>query len=786
MKKLILLFVITFSVGSYAQLDKSKIAKPGTISGKVIDQKSNESLPYVNIVIRDIAKKIITGGITDLDGKFKVKNIPEGISVLEIQFIGYKTYSKEINIKRGSFRLNLGTIPLSEDSAMLDEVEIRAEVSTVVQKIDRKVINVGKDLTAAGATASELLNNVQSVSVDSQTGALSLRGNSNVRVLVDGKPTNISTAQLLQQIPSSSIKSIELITNPSAKYNPEGMSGIVNIILNKKANIGFNGSLNTGITQATYTSYNGSLDMNYKTGKVNFYTNYGYNNRKQNNFGNVTRTGANASTQRFNFDNHNKSHLLKFGADIYINDKNTLSFYTTQNFADNFGSGGTKVYDTNNNLLIDAPFTSDSGDNKSSVYNLNYKVDFDKKGHNLELEATYSNSDAPEYAVRNTGTENIGNKRSNTLFNIDYTNPISKNGKLELGAEVRINETENKNENTNALNSSFKYDRKMYSAYINYGHKFNKITMQVGARLEQYNVDGLFNQDTKTPSPYTSDIFSIYPSAFFTYTPSEKNQFQLSYSRRVDRPSIQQVNPIREWSTPLITSLGNPDLLPQFTNSFEVNYTRQIKGGSVTFGTFFRRVNDEISTILYKDPNDPTNTKQIKSDDNFDGNNRYGFEASSNYKVANWWRVNASLDFYSQTLKGIVANSQTEVTNNAFNVRVSNSFNATKNLRIQLFGMYRGANKTLQFNASEMWMVASGASYRVLKGKGNVTFRVNDIFNTARFKFNSTTPFTQTGQFQGDNQSVFLGFNYRFGGGKNRAKSRRNRDNNEKEGGGFI
>ena len=419
MKKLILLFVLTISVGSYAQLDKSKIAKPGTISGKVIDQETTETLPYVNIVIRDIDKKIITGGITDLDGNFKVKDIPEGVSVIEIQFIGYKTYSKKINIKRGSFRQNLGTISLAEDSAMLDEVEIRAELSTVIQKIDRKVINVGKDLTAAGATASELLNNVQSVSVDSQTGALSLRGNSNVRVLVDGKPTNISTAQLLQQIPSSSIKSIELITNPSAKYNPEGMSGIVNIILNKKANIGFNGSVNTGVTQATYTSYNGSLDMNYKTGKVNFYTNYGYNNREQNNFGNVTRTGANASTQRFNFDNLNKTHLLKFGADIYINDKNTLSFYTTQNFADGFGSGGTKVYDTNNNLLIDAPFTSDSGGNTSGVYNLNYKVDFDKKGHNLELEATYSNSDSPEYAVRNTGTENIGNERSCLLYTSD-------------------------------------------------------------------------------------------------------------------------------------------------------------------------------------------------------------------------------------------------------------------------------------------------------------------------------------------------------------------------------
>ncbi len=787
MKKIILLFILTLSISSYAQLDKSKISRPGIISGKVIDQTSKEALPYVNIVIKDVAKKIITGGITTLDGKFRVKNIPEGVSILEVQFIGYKTYSREITINNKNRRLNLGTVSLNEDATTLDEVEIRAEVSTVVQKIDRKVINVGKDLTAAGATAAELLNNVQSVSVDSQTGALSLRGNSNVRVLVDGKPTNMSTAQLLQQIPSTSIKSVELITNPSAKYNPEGMSGIINIILNKNANIGFNGSVNTGITQGINTRGNGSLDMNYKTGKVNFYTNYGFNKGKNGGGGNVTRTGTNASRQEFEFLNDNTSHLIKLGADIYIDKKNTISFYTTQNFSDGIGTGSTKVFDPAGTLLIDSPFTSTSDGSRSSAYNLNYKLDFSKKGHNIEFEATFSDSDSPEYAQRNTGNEDISNKRSNTLFNVDYTNPISKNGKLELGAELRINKTDNINVNTNALNSSFSYDRKIHSAYINYGHKFNKVTMQIGARFEQYNVDGLFNEETVAPSAYTSSIFSVYPSAFFTFNPSDKNQFQLSYSRRVDRPSIQQVNPIREWSTPLVRSLGNPDLLPQFTNSFEVNYTRQIKGGSLTMGTFFRRVNDEISTILYADPDDVTGTQQIKSDDNFDANNRYGLEASLSYRVAKWWRINSSLDFYSQTQRGVVASVNKEVTNSAFNIRLSNSFTASKKLRFQLFTMFRGANKSLQFDAKDMWMVNTGASYRILKGKGTINARVNDIFRTARFRFSTTTPFTQSGQFRGDSRTAYIGFNYRFGGGKNKAKRRRNRDDNEKRGGGgFI
>jgi len=787
MKKLILLFILTLSISSYAQLDKSKISRPGIISGKVIDQTSKEALPYVNIVIKDIAKKIITGGITTLDGKFRVKNIPEGVSILEVQFIGYKTYSREITINNKNRRINLGTVSLSEDATTLDEVEIRAEVSTVIQKIDRKVINVGKDLTAAGATAAELLNNVQSVRVDSQTGALSLRGNSNVRVLVDGKPTNMSTAQLLRQIPSNSIKSIELITNPSAKYNPEGMSGIINIILNKSANIGFNGSVNTGITRGQNTRYNGSLDMNYKTGKVNFYTNYGYNSGKNGGAGNVTRTGTNASRQEFEFFNNNTSHLIKLGADIYINKKNTISFYTTQNFSDGIGTGSTKVFDPAGTLLIDSPFTSTSDGSRSSAYNFNYKLDFAKKGHNIEFEATFSDSDSPEYAIRNTGNENISNKRSNTLLNVDYTNPTSKNGKLELGAEIRINNTENININTNSLNSSFSYDRKIHSAYINYGHKFNKVTMQIGARFEQYNVDGQFNVDTQTPSSYTNSIFSVYPSAFFTFNPSDKNQYQVSYSRRVDRPSIQQVNPIREWSTPLVTSLGNPNLLPQFTNSFEINYTRSLNKGSLSLGTFFRRVNDEISTILYKDPNDPTDTKQIKSDANFDANNRYGFEASLNYRMAKWWRINPSLDFYSQTQRGVVANVQSEVKNTAFSIQLSNSFTATKNLRFQLFTMFRGANKSLQFDAKDMWMVNTGASYRVLKGKGNITLSASDIFRTARFRFSTTTPFAQAGQFRGDSRTVRVGFNYRFGGGKNKAKRRRNRDNNEKRGGGgFI
>ena len=217
MKKVLLLVLLVVTTNFYAQMSKENLPKPGSISGKVIDNNSKEPLPYVNIVVRDFVKKIITGGITNENGVFIVKDLPKGKSIVEVQFIGYKVFSKEISVTNKNKSIDLGTISLSESSDSLDEVVVRAETSSVVQKVDRKVINVGKDLTAAGTTASELLNNVQSVSVDSQTGQISLRGNANVRILVDGRPTNIPAAQLLRQIPSTSIKSVELITNPSAK-----------------------------------------------------------------------------------------------------------------------------------------------------------------------------------------------------------------------------------------------------------------------------------------------------------------------------------------------------------------------------------------------------------------------------------------------------------------------------------------------------------------------------------------------------------------------------------------
>ncbi len=354
---------------------------------------------------------------------------------------------------------------------------------------------------------------------------------------------------------------------------------------------------------------------------------------------------------------------------------------------------------------------------KTQTYNVNYKVEFEKEGHNLEFEGNLSNTNTPEEAVfmelNNPSNpilnyeDDIDNDNNNMTLNLDYVNPLSESTKLELGLEARIRNMENTRITTQERYSvdddgniigtepiedaDYQYNRDIYSAYATFSKQFEKLSMQLGARLENYNVEAIFNGD----KIFEDDYVTLYPSAFVTYSLSEKNQFQVSYSRRVDRPGFQQVNPIREWSTPQITSVGNPSLQPQFTNSIELNYTRNVKNGSFTFGTFYRMISNNITRVVFEDPLDPN--KIILTFANTDNTNAYGFEASAKYDFTKWWDANMSFDIYNQTEKGVIGSESIEVQNTTWNLRVNNNFKVVKNLRLQWFTMYRGANQNLQF-----------------------------------------------------------------------------------------
>ncbi len=823
MKKSILCCMLLLYSIIYSQPSANKILKDGSVSGKVLDAKLNEPLPYVNVIIKTPSGEIITGGITDENGNFKITKIPEGNATVSIQYIGYKTINKTINITKNNYNIKLGNIMLEEDAESLDEITIVAEVSTIQQKVDRKVITIGKDLTTSGPTASDIMNNLPSVSIDQQTGDVSLRGNQNVRVMVDGKLSNIPAAQLLRQIPSTSIKQIELITNPSAKYDPDGMSGIINIILHKNITIGFNGNLNVGISHEVEAKFNSSIDMNYRNGKLNFYGSYGNNISRNANFGNIDRPQQ-GSQQLFNFLDNRKSHLFKFGIDFYLNKKNTISVFTNQNIFDGGTNGLTRVLFENDTPFNQAQTFENENENDSQQYNFNYKLDLDKEGHNIEVEVDYNiydgNADTDNifsgFIIRPNFFELTDTERNRTTVNLDYVNPLSDKAKLEFGLQARLfDNTINYNSDARERNqigdyipttTVFNYSRDIYSAYATYGKKLEKWSYQIGLRAEtvEVNADALktdLQTNEETLIPFDNDYFQIYPSGSFTYNPSEKNSYQFSYSRRIDRPGIGQVNPLPEWNTPLVSSFGNQELQPQFTNSFEVNYTRQLKKGSITAGVFYRIIEDEISRAVFVDRTDLN--RIILTYDNFDNTSAFGVEFSSNYRPTKWWSINGSIDLFSQTQKSIaerltqapeiatindIVTETVTVDNIAWNFRMFNNFKVNKKLSFSAFAFYRGRNKGIQFNAEPMYFVNVGMRYNFLEeNRATFSLNFNDIFDTMRFGFEGDRPFNSVGEFNWESNTIFAGLSYRFGGGKYRAKSRKRRDNDEKSGsGGFM
>ena len=823
MKKFTQLCIFLYAILAFAQPPKLG-AKDGSISGRVVDATLKQPLPYVNVIVKGISDNIITGGITNDDGSFKIEKIPEGKIIIEITYIGYRTEFREATIGNGKYKIDLGDIFIEEDAESLEEVTVVAEITTIQQKIDRKVINIGKDLTTSGPTASDIMNNIPSVNIDQQTGGISLRGNQNVQVMVDGKLSNIPAAQLLKQIPSTSIKQIELITNPSAKFNPEGMSGIINIILHKNVNIGFNGNLNLGLSYQLEPKFNSSIDMNYRNGKLNFYGSYGNNISDNRNTGLLTQRQADVA-QTFDFLEERNSHLFKVGIDYYITDKHTISIFTNQNIFDGGTLGETKLFPISNASNVQTQRFNGNNDNESQQYNFDYKLDFEKEGHNIELEVDHNIYDSEVeilnafsgVQVRPNFDEFTFTDRNRTTINLDYVNPLSENAKLELGVQARLYDNAvTYNSDARVQNefgdyiptlTNFDYERNIYSAYASYGNKLDKWSYQVGLRAETVQVEAIavetdLTDNTLSTFPFENDYLQVYPSAFLTYNPSEKNSYQLSYSRRVDRPGVGQVNPIPEFNTPLISQFGNPELEPQFTNSIEVNYTRNLEKGSITAGVFYRLIEDEINQGVFVDRSNLGSGRVILTHDNFDNTSAYGIELSSNYKPTTWWSFNASFDLYTRKQTGIAESldptilnpvesdinlSSVEVDNIIYNFRVFNNFKATNNLSFSAFAMYRGKDTGLNFEMDPMYFVNLGLRYSFLEdNRATFSMNFNNVFDTQEISIVSERPFRQDVNFMPEFKTIFAGLSYRFGGGKYKAKSRKRRDDNEKSGGGIL
>ena len=791
-----LFIIVTLSAHSLFAQGKTQRKGQGTLSGIVMDENLNEPIPFVSVFIQiKGATEILAGQITDAEGKFEISEIPIGDYVLTVKFVGFKDIAQEITVGPESQNQELGVLLMYDDVEVLGTVEVTAERSTIEQKVDRKVINIGKDLATSGPTAADLMGNLPSVDVD-QEGNISLRGNENVMVLVDGKPTNQSASQLLQQIPSGSIKSIELITNPSAKYVPEGMSGIINIVLHKNTSLGFNGNVRGRMTVGEEIRSNGSLDLNYRTKQLNFFLNYANTDGPTPTRGTIDRMDENSNEIWFSLTDRT-THLVKTGFDFDISEKTVFSTYAIINSFKNQSFRSTDILFPGSQLLNFGQEYSSDIKNSTTTYNFDLKHRFTKSSV-LELEvdrSVFHGDEAADFAFYGTAfeadeaVELIGNNRNNITINLDYEVGFGSSKKLELGFEARIQRTDNTYETTNPSfeNGTYDLNRDIYAAYFTFSHKLGKWSYQLGARLEEFNQESFFTEGEANTARFDDLIKTIYPSVALSYVPdprSQKNAFNLSLSRRVDRPNITQLNPMRAWSSARITNVGNPALIPQFTNSVELNYTRQLKSGSVTSGIFYRKIFDEITRFGFNDMENPGNI--LFSYDNYQNNEAYGFELSGNYQITSNWSFSSSFDIYSQEQRGVAQDEFREVRNTIYNLRTNHSYKVNKRLTLQLVALYRGGNTNLQYRTLSFYFVNAGARYSVFEGKGTLSVNFNDIFHTQRFAFEGARPVLQTGDYRWDSRTVLVGYAHRFGKGKKRATKRKKRDSNEKKNvGGF-
>lgn len=770
------------------------------VKGKIENVK-NEAVGMAAIQIYKAgAAELFDEVYANEDGSFEIPDLEDGTYRLVITEFGYKQSVTVAEVKGGELILEKIVLEAAPTETIeLKGAFVRAEVSQYRNEIDKRVVEVGNDLVSAGANAAAVLNNIPSVNVDQQTGELSLRGNENVKIFIDGKPSSLSAAQVLKQIPSNQIKSIEIITNPSAKYEADGKSGIINIIMVKGKKKGYNVGLNTGYEQGKRSRFNNSLTANINTGSFNFFGNYSYNKRPSEFHGYLDNFDT-KRWQAIDILNKDESQAAKFGFDWFINDKTALTVYTNQWFGKGTGEIGSDIRETDTGILHPNSAAFD-GDWKSQDYSLNFKRDFDKPDHNIVLDAFLSQSKNTDlrnmmntYPSNQDFFEDRDEKTDNIRINLDYTNQIKDGGKIEAGLQFR----RQKNNNTLLTDrrvdiegtlvdpsTNFDFTRDFLSAYVNYGQKFGKFGMQLGLRAEHYQDKATYFYNNSIGS-IKKDKLDFFPSAFLTYDVTEKGQILLNYSRRIDRPGISQLSPVAEWSTPMMTSIGNPDLRPEYTDSFEVGYLQRLGKNTITGNAFYRIIKDNIFRNVLIDEKD--REKFIQNYENYDEVNAYGFELSFNLVPTKWWSSNISGDYTFNTMVVQRMDEQDipytqEIDANRLTARMSNNFKVNKSISLQHFFMYQGKFRFIQGEMQDMWRMDLGARYTFMDGKASISARVSDIFRTFYGRLEMTDPARGYGNFRWEAQTLNIGFTYNFGG-KVRSRSDAQQNKSESSGGG--
>ncbi|WEK19106.1 MAG: TonB-dependent receptor [Candidatus Pedobacter colombiensis] len=752
----------------------------GKITAKVVDAQSNETIPFASaIIINRKTKAVVKGTQADVNGNLLVNGLPKGVFTFKVSYIGYQTMVRDsVSISDVQNAVNLGTIKMKPaKGTALKEVAITGQKSTMQLGIDKKVFSVDQSLVSEGGSASDLLQNVPSVQSDID-GNITLRGSTGVKVLIDGKPSMIAggnVTQILQSLPASSIESVELITNPSAKYDAEGQSGIINIVLKKNKKLGLNGSV--ALTAGNRDNYNASTSLSFQNSKVNIYGNYSYRygNRLSNGFTNNEYDTKNYS-YRFPFIDQNtdsksvdKGHNVKAGLDYYLSQKDILSFTGGFNRRDNDQNEFLNINKLNSAKdPIELSKRKNINDGSGHTYDLSLDFihKFKKPKEELTFNFSYSNGTNNNNQNYNTDVYNqngtpvitlpkiqVNNGTgNNSSYNIqtDYTIPVGKAGKFETGYRSQIRYAENDLFSTNYdsitgeyvpnydLTNNFNSKDQVHALYVNFQNQFKNFGYQVGLRGEDAILDTRLVSYSKTGemsyTPGKVDYSRLYPSIFLTQKFKQDQQLQLSYSRRVNRPRAWDTNPFVDVSDPTIHRQGNPNLKPEDVNAYELSYSKFWKKVTFISTAYMRKTNDVVQRIRTTDDSGIiTVTPQ-----NLPSDLSSGLELIGRFDVVKAWNFTSNVNLYQKKINGAPAYGVLESSGFSWNANLTNNFVLPYNITMQIKGDYRSKEVTAQGRRNAMYAVDAGAKYDFKNKKSSLSLNVRDVFNTRRWSMTST------------------------------------------------
>lgn len=773
----------------------SQAQSGANITGSIKDGGNQKVVDAATIsLLQSKDSALVKATIADQGGSFSFENVKEGTYLILATSIGHnKTYSQPISVNTNSTTIHVGVIQLTPADKNLKEVVVVSKKPFIERKLDKTIVNVDAAITNSGNTAMEVLEKSPGVTVD-KDGNISLKGKQGVIIMLDGKPTYMSSqalANFLQSLPASNLDQIEIMTNPSAKYDASGNSGVINIKTKKNKQKGMNGTVNLAYIQGIYSNTRNSFNINYRNNKFNAFAtlsgNYGNNFQDLD----ILRKYINQDkTLRAIFEQnsfevrHRNNYNIKIGTDYYASKKTTLGIVFTGYTTPGVENGENTSYLKNSTGVVDSIITAHRRE-KSTWQNIGVNINMrhvlDSAGREITADIDYLNyhSKQDQHFINRSYNPDWTIKYADELrgilpsdinvysAKIDYTHPLKNNVKIESGVKASYVETDNTAGYYNVVNGTnlpdyektnrFVYKENINAVYLNFSKEMKKWSVQAGLRLENTNYSGhQFGNPQRADSAFKRSYTNLFPTIYVSYNASEKNQFGFSVGRRINRPDYEDLNPFLFFLDKYTFEAGNPFLKPMYSNVVEISHTYK------QFLT--TTLNYSHTKDLFNETFEQQDFATIVRQGNYGIANRASLSVNAQIPVQKWWTMIAYAEEQYNHFKGKLYGNDVDVKGATFLVNINNQFKFKKGWSAELSGFYRSKGVEGQLIIKPMGQVSVGIQKQVLKNKATLRLNVRDIFFTqfprGNINFQNTeASFRQTR----DSRTVTFGFNYRFG-----------------------